>query len=144
MNRTATQVITRALRVCKALGADQSPAAFTLSEGYLLLTEMLDEWWSDPQLHISGETGYELPWFADLTSTVAVPTGLTAPIVYELAKRIAPEHGAAFPPELQAAARAGLANWRRRIAAHQVPKLKGDAAYVVGQTAGRYNILTDA
>ena len=142
MNRTATQVITRGLRISKAIGADQTPASFTLDEGLLALQSLLDTWAADPQLQESPD--YVLPTFADLTSTVSIPDGLTESIECALAIRLAADHGTAVDPWVHVGARRGLAMWRTKVAALQVPNLEGDAAYTVGQTAGHYNILTDA
>ena len=141
MNRTATQVITRALRVCKAIGADQSPASFALSEGFLALQSMLDTWAADPQLQESPT--YVLPTFADLVSTVSIPDGLTEAIECGLAIKLASEHGTAVDQWVQVGARRGLAAWRTKVAALQVPNLEGDVSYAVSTTGGGYNILTD-
>lgn len=143
MNRTGTQVITRALRIAKVLGADQTAPTFALNEGLSALQSLIDTWWSNPQLHVTGAVGMELPYFADLTSTVSVPTGLTEAIENHLAIILAAENGTEVAPIVHQRATEGLRTWRARIAAWQVPELKQEVGHAFGApgTAG-FNMTT--
>lgn len=144
MNRTGTEVITRALRIAKVLGADQTAPSFALTEGLAALQSLIDTWWANPQLHVTGTAGKELPWFADLTTDVSVATGLTETIENHLAIILAAENGTEVAPIVHQRASEGLRAWRARIAAGQVPELKQEVAHAMGAsgTAG-YNIMTD-
>ena len=140
MDRTATQIITRALRATKVVGLDQSPTAFTLSEGLLVLQSMLDGMWADTSLHYPDN--YAMPWFADLTTTVTVGNGVTEILEYELAKRIAPENGAVIDPSLAAAGAHALRRRRATIANLRVAPMTLESAYLNNE-GGDYDIVTD-
>ena len=133
MNLTGQQVVTRALRVAKVLGADESPSTFELNEGLSALQQMLDRWWADPQLHYSPT--YLLPWFPDLATVVSVPTGLSSPVIYSLAALIAPEHGQTLDPRLLIEARNGLQRRRAYIAAMQVPNMVHETVLISDEYA---------
>ncbi len=138
MNRTATQIITRALRATKVLGADQSAPAFALSDGLLALQAMLDAWGQDP--HLAYAPDHPLPAFSDLSTPVSVPDGLIIALEYELALMLAPEHGQALDPRLAAMSAAALRNRRRVIATARAPHMVLESAALNCPT---YNIETD-
>lgn len=140
MDRTATQIITRALRATKVVGLDQTPAAFSLSEGLLILQSMLDGMWADTSLHYP--TNYAMPWFADLMSTVSVGNGVTEILEYELAKRIAAENGAVVDPNLAVAGTNALRRRRATIANLRVSTMTLESAYLNNE-GGDYDIVTD-
>ncbi len=151
MIRTATQIITRALRVARVIGLDQVPSATSLAEGLLVLQSMLDEWHADTQLHDvvnndrvidDGVGDWTLPLFDSLLVLVTVPDGLTVAIEYGLAVRLSWEHGSEISPRVGATAAAALNNWRAKVAASQVPKLKPTNLHSTGY--GYYNIYTDS
>ncbi|MBX3703993.1 MAG: hypothetical protein KF822_09485 [Steroidobacteraceae bacterium] len=137
MNRTGTQVITRALRLARVLGADQSASSVQLSDGLLSLQAMLDEWRADSQLHDG--TTWVIPTFADVATPVALPDGLTDSVECSMAVRLASENGTEVPAWVHVAAARGLRRWRAKVAASQVPELNQEVAYVVG-ASGNYNI----
>ena len=46
-NRTRDQIITRALRICNAIGQGETPATTAVTEASLVLNEMCQEWNAD-------------------------------------------------------------------------------------------------
>ena len=126
MNRTANQIVTNALRVCRVFGPDQTVPAFALTDGLRALEEMLAVWRSDSQLHQSPT--YVVPTFANQTDTVSVADALVMPITYLLADILAPEHGQTMPASLVMQAQSALRQWRTKVAASLVVQQKLETA----------------
>lgn len=135
-SRSGTQIVSRALRVAKVIGADQALPAFALNEGFFSLQGMMDEWQADKQLN---DINWALPTFTTIGLTYLIPDGLLTAIEYFLAERIAWEHGTEVHPRVVQTAAAALRNWRAKVAASQVPDRTGVEPFTNG---GFYNIHT--
>ncbi len=141
MELTATQVITRALRLIRVIGQDETPSANDVSTAYDALVSMLDGWAGDPLMVPDLAAEFTMPGFVDATTPVTIPEGswgLRRMMTYALAVEVAPEFGVVVDPRVAAEAEHAMRNWQKRVAGLHAGRVTHDPSLVRRR---HYNIL---
>jgi hypothetical protein len=128
---TATQLISRSLRLLSVLDPNTPASSVDIETGITALNSMLSRWEAN---------GLAVGWASVTlgTDTVPLPAEAEEAVVYQLALRLRPEYGAALDPDVIGRAREALAELRRdRLV---FAPLKGVSDLPSG---GHWNITTD-
>jgi hypothetical protein len=128
---TATQLISRSLRLLSVLDPNTPASSVDIETGITALNSMLSRWEAN---------GLAVGWASVTlgTDTVPLPAEAEEAVVYQLALRLRPEYGAALDPDEIVRAREALAELRRdRLV---FAPLKGVSDLPSG---GHWNITTD-
>ncbi len=137
MQRSAQQLVTRALRLVRVIGQDEAPSASDSSVGLAGLVSLMAMWQASPQMTYGGECESTMPTFVDLPTAVDIPDELVPAIEYSLAEVLAPEFGAqidAFTVSMAAKCRR---IWGRNLAALMMGRMRLDT-YWIGSGDARY------
>lgn len=125
---SSNQIIIRALRLMRVVGEAEMPAAADVTVGWNALVDMLDAWNGDPGIVPDMCDDFTMPGFDSPSSSVDVPDdqgpGLRALITYNLACEAAPEFGVVVDTAVAARAAATMRNWRIRVAALHMGRIK--------------------
>jgi len=134
--RTGSAIITRALKLLRAVGVDDTVSSTELSDGLLVLQEMLLSWANEPYM---ADSTYTLPTYADTSTPVTVHDALVEALPYNLALRLAPDYGKEAGASVVGRAMASKMNWKRLIYEASPAYLENPTGYM-DRTQGWYDI----
>lgn len=139
LTKTAQEVITRALRLIRVIGQEESPITAENNDALIVLNAMLDEWSLDPQLTTSTIT---LPAFATTSTSQDLRSGMFTALVYNLAVRLAPEYGVAAAESIIKMAGSSYALIGKEIANSEIPVADNQVGLIESRR-GYYDIQTE-
>lgn len=131
---TASDIITRALKLVRAVPAGETPSDEEMTDALDALNDMLHSW------ALKGiDVGHTT---LGLTDTVTLPDAYLKAVRYNLAVELAPEYGVPLAPEIVHQATIELS--RLHIDQHSVEEVDFDRTLTALVAHGdRYSILTD-
>ena len=141
MEVAAATVCTRALRLIRVLGGDESPAPGDLGTAFEGLASMLDGWAGDPGMVPDLASEFTMPGFTDVNDSVTIPEGsygLLRMMTFNLAVEIAPEFGVEVPGYVQGVADESVRNWKTRVRALHAGRITHEPLLIRKRP---YNIL---
>lgn len=121
---SAQQVVTRALRIARIIGQDETPSSADLSVGLDVLTTMLASWANDSAFVPADCGTFSVPTWATLAVTNTVDDALLHAIYYNLAILLAPEFGGIADDDVRREARRAKKSWTRKIPALTIGRLE--------------------
>lgn len=136
--RTGEAIITRALKLLRAVGVDDTVSTTELSDGLLVLQEMLLSWAHEPYM---ADATYTLPTYTDTSTPVTVNDALVEALPYNLALRLAPDYGKEPGASVVARAKGTKENWQRLIYSAD-PIYLDNPAGNMDRTSGNYDIFS--
>ena len=121
------QIIQDALRLLRVIGEGEDASPRDQLAGWSALQMMLDAWAGDPSMVPDLCDDFLMPGFATMESAVEVPAGsagLKSMLTYNLAVEIASTFGAVVDPAVAARAASTLSNWRTRVSALHIGRMR--------------------